>query len=345
MIDVEKILRKRKPKGEDLARLEIARLMNEYAQTNLDAVNGQLEELPDNIQHYFDQPHHIEKITPDALETIKIRYQQNATNEDRRVYAAYKTMYAWINQAQGRAQMHTQRATTAYNYLYQSALDSVVAENIYRYEASLPIIMTETQYSEYRKKRGEDIEPTPNGLAIIKDGSIIGGEGNPRIDGKGYYCYPNSCKEIADMVGLEKYIDRESSRQVALIYQGNLKESLKFARGINAIIETAAKVFDVEELLIALADVTIAEPHFTAYNSIRNSLTLILENSQHYQPVELKNKKLETLAQLLPPLSFDDFQIKEQQREEGEKLMRDYITHGTRLFNYNDNTLINLFCV
>lgn len=344
MIDVEKILRKRKPKGVDLARLEIARLMDEYAQTNLDAVNGQLEELPDNIRHYFDQPHNLGKVTPDALEKIKIRYQQNATQEDRIAYAAYKTMYAWINHAQGNAQMHTQRAAASFNHLYHALLDGVTAENIYRYEASLPAIMTKIQYEEYLEYK-EDTRATLNGIAVIEEDSILGGEENPRIDGRGYYNPPHSCKEIADMIGLQKYIDREGAGYVTLQNRKNLIESLKFTYGINKIIEIAAEVFDIEDLLIAQVDITVTETHFTAYNSIRGALGTILKNSQNYQTAEIKKEKQELLDQILPPLSFEVFQTEKRQIEKGKKLMREFIKTGTNLFNYSNNTLINLFCV
>lgn len=341
MIDVEKILRKRKPKGEDMGRLQIARFMDEYSETLMTDAGGDVERIPTIIRECFKKRgYHPGRITNEKLHNLNEKYEENATDKDRYMYAAFKNLYSWINQQQGTAQIYTNRATTAFNSLVHNINDASASEEILKYVAALPRIMTETQYDDFKEKAG--IVPTLHGIAVIKPESL--NELSPSINKEtGAYRPPLSIKEITNFLGLERFIKDTDRRELAIMNKVILMQSLYYVYGLNTIIDLVADILDIEDIKLAKVDITAGREAFAPYNHIRQLLYRGISGGS-YQSDNVRKQKLDILDTTLTALDEKELEIPADRIAMARDLIKRYPMQEPTIFNYNDTTLIQLLC-
>lgn len=335
MIDVEKILRKRKPKGEDMGRLEIAKLMDEYSDTLMRDAGGDVERIPATIRDFFkERGYHPDRYDSEKLAKLYQRYEENATDTDRYMYAAFQTLYSWINHQQGTAQIYSNRATTAFNSLVHNINDAAASEEVLRYVSALPKIMTETEYETLKREEGS-VPQSVFGIAVIQEES--------RLEEAGAYIKPKPIEEIANFLGLEQFINSAERREIAVMNKIILLQSLYYVYGLNTIIDLVADVLKIEDIKLAKVDITAGREAIAPYNHLRQTLYRSISRGG-YQGDEAKQQKLDILDTTLTAIDENELEIPYDRLAMARDLIKHYPLQDSTLFNYNNTKLIQLLC-
>lgn len=137
MIDMAKMLRKRKWTGAEIGRLELANASYAYK----DAIdNGKLQ---------GEAPIPSEQFTK-MLATLTDPEQGD-------IYNGYIAIHKWINETMQMAQTQLQQTNFRYYKYSNNITNALIAEDLYKYIAQLPYMMTEKEYKDTVDRRTDEI--------------------------------------------------------------------------------------------------------------------------------------------------------------------------------------------
>lgn len=127
MVNIDKLLRKRKPTGAELGVLEIANYAHLWRQYQ--------DGVEDPVPLY-------------NKEKFQAMLNRIAGTEDERIYASYIAVHEWLRMHGTTADFYS-KTFDLQELLFQSNLSHAIdQEDVYSYISSLPVIMTEKQYQD-----------------------------------------------------------------------------------------------------------------------------------------------------------------------------------------------------
>lgn len=294
--NIEKIFRKRKPKGEDVAKIEI------------------IEDLYKTLKvSNFDQAQAARRlITDEQKEKMIARYSKSATEKDHENYAFFIAMYDWVKYYRRWIEFYNLQSINTYNLL-SHALDALdVSEAIQRYIANLPTIVTEHQYALI----GGDIE-SRHGIAILQESST-GAE--TRIDtATGEYQPPTDCENKIGRIEalVEGANDRTGGTVNDVIIYSNYP-----VNGFNTAIELFAQLFDFDDLLEARQEVGVKDIHAQYLNKKIDDLCRSIEDADYMTDQE-KREKIAAISSVYPHLDYDDTKLPEMVINDAATCLKD----------------------
>lgn len=294
--DIEKIFRKRKPRGEDVAKIEI------------------IEDLYNTLKvSNFDQAQKSKSlITPEKKEKMWARYEQNATEKDFEDYGFFIAMYEWVKYYRRWIEFYNLQSINTYNLLSKSLDMLDTSEAIQRYISNLPTIVTERQYNE----AGGQIA-SKHGVAILQEGST-GVES--RIDANtGHYQPPTDCNDKIGKVEAIKKADSElppGSGNNVIIYSNYP------VNGYNTAIELFSQIYDFEDLLEARQEIGVTKAHAKYMNWKIDTLCQSIENAD-YMDTEEKREKIDAISNVYPHLDYNDTELPQMVRDDAADCLKD----------------------
>lgn len=313
MVNIDKLLRKRKPTGAELGVLEIANYAHLWQQKK-DGV-----EDPDPL---YDRDSFQKKI--DSL-----------TGTDSAVYAEYMVIHDWLSRRNAMAYMQELTAQACAMDRLQSIMRVSAHEAVYNYIYDSPVIMTPDQY-EREKANGfkGNRRAALRGVAVLKtaDPAMIDGSGNyiqPAISSQGLTEPEIIANGGADSITVKNHIDDIELR----IY-----DAYRFVYGFNVAVDMIADFLglpSVQSLKVSMEQTDSILKNFNERVRLEKELLSLT----HYDDDGLRLRKLEALEGFFgdPSVKPEELHIREEDKEKAWNL----ISH---LHGFHGMALINLLC-
>ncbi len=137
MLDINKMLRKKKWTGAQVGQLELANMSYNYKKAK-DTGNPTVEPLIPNEK--------FQKMLATLTEP-----EQGA------IYNGYIAIHRWINETLQLANTQLQQANFRYFKFANQIMNALTAEDLYKYMAELPYMMTEKEYKDTVEKRTQEL--------------------------------------------------------------------------------------------------------------------------------------------------------------------------------------------
>lgn len=142
MVDIKRLLKKKSWTGKEIGQIILVDTLKAYKRA-IDTSNP------------LEQP----EVTKEQLDYMV----STLTNESEwETYRGYISIYDWIQHTSQLVSTQEQSAIAQYAQYYGFIANALTAENTYQYIAELPVTMTEKQYTDFLKKRIQEILK-PNG--------------------------------------------------------------------------------------------------------------------------------------------------------------------------------------
>ena len=102
------------------------------------------------------------------LDQLQSMIHSITSKEEGAIFNGYHAIYNWIYQAKTAAEAMQQQAVLRFQMLEKYFRTSIMAEDAYRYASSLPLILTQAQYDNYKKAKIEKLtKDKENGLPFM----------------------------------------------------------------------------------------------------------------------------------------------------------------------------------
>lgn len=314
MVNIDKLLRKRKPTGAELGVLEIANFAHIWQQK----VEG--VEVP---QPLYDRDSFQKKI--DKL-----------TGMDSIVYNAYLEVHDWLSRRNATAYMHSLTAQTVALWRLQSIMRTSAHEAVYSYIYDSPVIMTPQQF-----KREKENGFKGNARAIRRGVAVLQIAKPDMIDDDtGDYIPPKIMSQgVTDVEAIAMNVEGSFEiRDRVDDMEWRIYSSYRFVYGFNETVDMIADFLDLPSIKALKVSMKDSNELLEEFNT-RVSLEKELLSLTIYDDDELRLRKLDALEGF-----FSDQTIKPEElsiREEDRAKAWELITH---LQGFHDLTLIELMC-
>lgn len=290
MLNVDKLLKKKKWTGEELGRLELVNTLHVFSQTM------QGDKKPKPLVNRADFRRMLNSITEP---------------EQRMIYNGYIAIHEWFSTMYNLAIAQEQQAYLNLNVLINTMLNASVCEKICEYINELPAVLTDAQYKKLIEAKKEEIMPAEN-MQVNSE--------------TGHYKIPIP-RGILTAISLESYLPNEKDHALKKSKvenaRGTLVDSYYFLLGYNASLMIVDEMYNLDEIEVAMIKINRLEDHVATFNELSTQLYKTIE-SKNDTGDHFRQMKLNTLRDIFYPIDIKNIALPIEKIKQTKENMKDF---------------------